>query len=121
MTKKLARLINPSAGLYNFVLIGFGILALLLGQYLLALAELVIAVLLLVLYLYQRAYRNKELQAFLQKTADARDSVDGAQAPFPMAVLRLSDGGVVHVNESFIKLTAFSDTMTERNIEDIRD
>lgn len=119
MTKKLARLINPSAGVYYFVMLGFGIATILLGEYLLAVVELAVTLLLLLLYLSQRAYRRKELQAFLQKTADEQNSVSGAQTPFPMIVIRLSDGGIVHVNDTFVKLTGFRDTMVERNIEDV--
>lgn len=119
MTKKLARLINPSAGVYYFVMLGFGIATILLGEYLLAVVELAVTLLLLLLYLSQRAYRRKELQAFLQKTADEQNSVSGTQTPFPMLVIRLSDGGIVHVNDAFVKLTGFRDTMVERNIEDV--
>ena len=111
MTKKLARLINPSAGVCYFVMFGFGVAAILLGEYLLAAAELAITLLLFVLYLSHKAYRRRELQAFLQKTADEQNSVSGAQAPFPMVVIRLSDGGIVHVNDVFAKLTGFRDTV----------
>ena len=119
MSKKLARLINPSAGVYYFAMLGFGVAAILLGQYMLAMAELAITLFLLVLYLAHRAYRRREIQAFLQKIADEQNPVDGAQAPFPMMVIRLSDGGVVHVNDVFVKLSGFHDTMIERNIEDV--
>ena len=119
MTKKLARLINPSVGVYYFVLFGFGILSALLGQYVLAGVEIAVTVGLLGLYFTQRGYRRRELQLFLQQTADRQNSVEGAQTPFPMTVLRLSDGSIVHTNDAFVKLTGFRDTMTERNIEDI--
>lgn len=119
MTKKLARLLNPSAGLYYFVMLGFGMAAILSGKYVLATVELAVTGFLLVLYLVQRSYRRKQLQIFLQKTMDARDSTNGAQTPFPMAVIRLSDGGIIHVNDVFVKLTGFRDTLVEKNIEDI--
>ncbi len=119
MTKKLARLINPSMGLYFFVMLGFGVLALVFGQYLLAVIQLVVAALVLGLYFLQRKYRRKELQAFIQRTADEANQVSGAEAPFPMLVLRLSDGGIVYANDVFIKLTGFQDTMSEKNVEDI--
>lgn len=119
MTKKLARLINPSTGLYYFVMLGFGVLALVWHAYLLAVIQLAVTALLLGLYFIQRKYRRKELQAFIQKATDEMNTVSGAEAPFPMLVLRLSDGGVVHANDVFIKLTGFRDTMSERNVEDV--
>ena len=117
MNKKLERLLNPSAGLYFAVLAVFGIAAALLGQFVLAGVELGIAVLLFVLYLLFRRNRSRELQAFIQKATDEMNTVGGADSPFPMVVLRLGDGGIVHANEAFIRLTDFHDTMSERNID----
>ena len=117
LNKKLERLLNPSAGLYFAVLAVFGIAAALLGQFVLAGVELGIAVLLFVLYLLFRRNRSRELQAFIQKATDEMNTVGGADSPFPMVVLRLGDGGIVHANEAFIRLTDFHDTMSERNID----
>ena len=117
MNKKLERLLNPSAGLYFAVLAVFGIAAALLRQYVLAGVQLGITVLLFVLYLLFRSNRRKELQAFIQKATDEMNKVGGADSPFPMVVLRLGDGGIVHANDTFVRLTDFHDTMVERNID----
>ena len=117
LNKKLERLLNPSVGLYFFVLLAFGIAAALLEQYVLAGVELGITALLFAAYLVFRAYRRRELQAFIQKTTDEMNSVGGAESPFPTVILRLADSTVVHANDAFVHLTGFQDTMTERNID----
>ena len=116
MNKKLERLLNPSAGLYFVVLFLFGVAAALLGQFVLAGVELGIAALLFVLYMLFRRNRRRELQAFIQKATDEMNTVSGADSPFPMVVLRLGDGGIVHANDAFIRLTDFRDVLTEHDI-----
>ncbi len=119
MSKKLARLINPGLGACYFVMLAFGILSALLGQYVLAALELAVTGVLFGLYLMQHSFRRKELQMFVQKVTDQQNNVSSGEAPFPMAVLRLSDGGIVHTNDTFVSLTGFRDTMAERNVEDV--
>ena len=118
MSKKLERILEPSFGLYLVLLLAFGTAALLVGQYVLAAVELVITLFVFVAYILFRVYRRKQLQAFIQKTTDSMNEVQGAEAPFPMAVLRLSDNGIVHANDAFVRLTGFRDLMAERKIED---
>ncbi len=119
MNKKLGRLLQHSTGFYFLILAGFAVAAALLNYYLLAVVEFGITLVLLAGYLFFYNYRRRELQAFVRKFTDKRDQVSGAETPFPMAVLRLSDGGIVHVNEPFARLVNFQDTMAERRIEDI--
>ncbi len=118
LNKKLERLLNPNAWLYFAVLLCFGAAAALLGQYILAVAELVITLFLFIICLVFRNHRRKQLQSFVQKVTNEMNAVDGAELPFPSAVLRLADGGIVHVNEAFTQLTGFHDILTEKNIEE---
>ena len=118
LNKKLERLIKPSAWLYFVILLAFGVATALLEQYVLAGIELGITLLLLVVYLVFRSTRRRELQAFIQKVSDQMTTVGGAEAPFPMVVLRLADGGIVHANDAFTRLTGFQDIFTESNIEE---
>ena len=118
MDKKLGRLLNPSTGMYFLVLLGFGIASALLGYYILAGVELGITLLLFVVHLMYRANRHRELQTFIQKTTDEMNAVGGVEAPFPMVLLRLTDNGIVHANEAFIKLTGFRDTFAEHSVEE---
>ncbi len=118
MNKKLTRLLNPGVGQYFLVLVAFGVTAALFEQYLLAGVELGITLLLFVVYLVFRGYRRKELKAFIQSKADEMNKVSGAEAPFPMVVLRLADGCIVHANDVFVKMTGFRDTFAERNVDE---
>lgn len=118
MNKKLERLLKPSAWLYFAVLLIFGVTTALLEQYILAGIELGITLLLVIVYLVFRSTRRRELQAFIQKVSDQMTTVGGVEAPFPMVVLRLADGGIVHANDAFTQLTGFQDIFTENNIEE---
>lgn len=118
LEKKIEKLLNPSAGLYFLVLLCFGIAAALLGQYILAGVELAITLVMFVVYLLFRNHRRNQLQAFIQDAVEKNDGIRGAVSPFPMAVLRLADGGIIYTNDSFIQLTGFRDVLVERNIGD---
>ena len=118
MNRKLGHLLNPSVALYLVLLFAFGIITALMENYVLAAIEISISILVLVIHLVYRAQRYKQLQAFMQDTADEINQVRGAETPFPMALIRLYDGGIVHANEAFIRLTGLADTFVERKVED---
>lgn len=118
LNKKLERLLNPSAWLYFVVLLAFSVAAGLLGQFILAAAQLSITLILFVVYLVFRNKRRRELHTFVQNLTDEMNTVGGAESPFPIVVLRLADGGIVHVNDAFVKLTGFNDIFTQSNIEE---
>ena len=61
MNRKLSRLMNPGMGLYFWVMAGFCLAALLLGQFLLAAAEALVIALLFVSYLIFRKVRRRQL------------------------------------------------------------
>ena len=119
MNKKLGRLLHPTMGGYLTVMMGFSLAALLFQNYILAGAELLITALVLVIHQVSRGKRRKKLQAFVQSHLDAMSGSEGTKTPFPVAVVRLGDGGVVYVNDEFIKLTGFQDAMAEQNINDV--
>ena len=118
MNRKLGHLLNPSVALYLVLLFAFGIVTALMENYVLAAIELAISILVLAMHLVYRAQRYKQLQTFIQNTADDMNQVRGAETPFPMALIRLYDGGIVHANEAFIRLTGLADTFVERKVED---
>ena len=119
MNKKLGRLLNPGVWLYFLVMLGFALATAFFKQYLLAAIELSVTVLVFGAYMVYRSYRHRELQSFVQRISERMTSVSGAQSPFPTAVIRLSDGAVVHTNDLFAVLTGFQDTMIQRRIEDV--
>ena len=118
MNRKLGRLLYPSTAMYLVLLAVFGIVAALMENYLLAGLELGIAVLFLVIHLLLRAQRYKQIQAFVQSVTDDVNQGNAAESPFPMALIRLYDGGIVHANDAFVRLTGLADTFVERRIED---
>lgn len=118
MNKKLERLLKPNTGVHFLVLLLFGVTALLLEQYILAGIALGVTVLLFTAYLFYREYRRKQIDAFINGLAQTDGIGEEAKAPFPMVVLRLTDGGIVHVNDAFAKLTGFRDVFKEHGIEE---
>ena len=119
MDKKIGRLLRPSVGLYFVLLLGFAVAAAVLRQYWLAGIEMVIWVLVLVLYLLYRSNRRKQLKTFIAHSMDVQTGVQGQRTPFPMMVVRLADEGIVYVNDQFIHLTGFNDTMVEQDVSDV--
>ena len=118
MNKKLERLLKPNTGVHFIVLLLFGIAALLMEQYVLAGAELGATALLFAAFLFHRGYRRKQINAFVNGLTQVEGVSGGTKSPFPMVVLRLTDGDIVHVNDAFEKLTGFRDVFKERGIEE---
>ena len=119
LSKKIRRLLQPNMGLYFAVLFLFVLAAGLMQMYVLAAAELVVGGLLLTIHLVTQSRRKKQLKTFIAKTMDEQTGVPGQQTPFPMAVVRLADGGIVYTNDRFVTLAGFNDVMAERNIADL--
>ena len=119
MNKKLGRLLHPTMGGYLTVLFIFAVAAAIFQNYILAGAELVIAAGILIAYQISRSGRRKKLQEFVQKHLDEMSGSEGTRTPFPMLVLRLSDGGIVYTNDEFVKLADFQDSMKEVNVADV--
>ena len=119
MNKKLGRLLNPGLGLYFWVMLGFALAALLLNQYLLAAVEGIIVLLLFVSYKIMRKTRHNQLLRYIQELPDSLESVSHGKNPFPTVVVRLADGGIIWVNNAFVKITDYPDSMTEQYLPDI--
>ena len=119
MNKRINRLLRPDMGLYFIVLFGFALVSALLHEYVLAGVELAVLALGLLIYLLRRVRRKKQLKQYMEKAIDRQSGIAGQRAPFPMVLLRLSDGGIVFANDSFIHLTGFHDIMAERRISDV--
>ncbi len=118
MKKRLGKLFRPSMRGYFIFMLLFAIVTAIAQKFVLAGVELAITGLLFTAYMLIKRRRRKELERFLQKQLDPEQKT-GGKSPFPMVVTRLGDEGIIYVNDSFIKLTGFQDTMTERRIADI--
>ncbi len=119
LQKKLQRMINPSMGLYFVVMLLFSLASLLLGQYVLFVAELLVTILVFICYILFRVHRRKQLQGFVQEYADTVTSTQGSEAPFPLMVLQLFDKKIIHTNDAFLDLTGFHDILRERKVTDL--
>lgn len=117
MNKRLGRLFRPSMLAYFIFMLAFAVATAILQQYVLAGIELVVTAVIFTVYMLLKNRRRKDLEKFLQELDPEQKT--GGQTPFPMVVTRLGDEGIVYVNDSFIKLTGFQDTMTERSIADV--
>ena len=119
MNKKLGRLLKPSFGLYLLVMIGFSAAAVVMRYYHLAIAEIAVTMLVAAIHVIYKNHRRKNLQNFIKKTQEELGDAKDVENPFPIAVVRLADNGVVYTNEQYIRLTGFADTMTEKQIDQI--
>ena len=119
MNRKLGRLLNPGVWLYFLAMLVFAVIAILFKQYLLAVIEAALTALLFAGYVVYRTNRRRALQDFVQKLNDEMTASSGAKSPFPTALVRLSDGVVVHTSDRFAAITGYQDTMIQRRIEDV--
>ena len=119
MKKKLNRILRPGMGAYFTVMAGFCAAALLTEHYWLAAVECGVCLLMFTLYMLERGRRSREVQYFLQSSSNTLESMSRGDAPFPTVLVRLGDGGIVWTNEQFASLTEFTDTMQERQLDEL--
>ena len=118
MKKKMNRLIRPGMGSYFAVMGLFCVVAFIRNHILLASMEAAITLLMVVIYAVDRKSRNRELQRYIRKMTDELEGVAHGDSPFPLALVRLGDGGVVWANRAFCAITGFDDKMMEQNLQD---
>ena len=106
-------------GTYFFILGLFCAVALLAGQYWLALGETLLTLAMFGLYTIDRKRRHREIRHFIRSASNTLESVSNGESPFPMALIRLGDGGIMWANHQFSEITGFSDTMMEQTLEDV--
>ena len=116
MNKRLGKLLKPDVGQYILFLFAFGVATGLWGNYALAAIELVVTLLLLALYLMHRKFAHRELQKFMLNCVDKAKAPGEAETPFPTALIRLSDGQIVHGNDAFVQLTGLLDTFSHHSV-----
>lgn len=116
MNKKLERLLKPNNVVQYIMLLVFAIASVVAKQYWLAAAELVITILLFLAFIMNRRYRRKKIDDFIISEHAENLGVKDPQVPFPMAVIRVEDGGIVHANDAFVTLTGYHDVFNEHTI-----
>ena len=119
MNKKLNRLLRPGAGIYFVVMLCFSLAALLLDHPGLAAAEGTVTAVLLMGHLVFRKLRHRSLQRYVEKAPNTVQTKGSGENPFPSVTVRLHDGGILLANDQFIRITGFSDVLTEQRLEDV--
>jgi len=119
MNKKLSRLLEPGMGLYFVALLGFAVAALLMEQYYLAGAELVLTLLLFVYNRIASGRRKAALMNYIQSTTDSLGTAFKTGSPFPMAVIKMSDSEIVWANPTFYKISGLRDSFLHQKMEDV--
>ena len=115
MNKKLGRLLRPSMGAYFIVLLAFSVVSALLQQFALAGVGVLFTAIGFAVYMVLRARRYKELKAYLENHLNELENGKSV-APFPMVAVRMDDGVVVYANDTFIRLTGYSDRFSEKQL-----
>ena len=119
MNRKLGRLLQPSMGVYFFVMAAFCGASLLEEQYWLAAAETSVTMLVFMLYVMSRKNRERQIQQYLQTASNTLEGTAQGESPLPAVLVRLADGGIVWANQRFSELTGYADTMMEQQLEDV--
>lgn len=117
--RKLGRLLRPGMGMYFFVMAAFCAAALLEEHYWLAAAETGVTLLVFMLYVMNRARRDRQIQQYIQAASNTMEATSQGESPLPAVLTRLGDGGIIWANHRFSELTGYADTMMEQNLEEV--
>lgn len=119
MKRKLSKLLQPGMGIYFFVMAAFCAAALLEEQYWLAAAETSMTLLMFMLYIVNRHYRDRQIQQFLRSAEGTLEATSQGESPLPAVLIRLGDNGVIWANHRFSELTGYADSMMEQSLGEI--
>ena len=114
MNKKLGRLFWPGLWTYFVVMIAFAVAAALMRNYILAIAEAAVTLILIVYYLISRSRRRKEIQNYVK----ASFQTGGTDTPFPMVLFRLGDGSIIWTNERFEAITGYQEKYLQQPLQE---
>ena len=114
MNKKLGRLFWPGLWVYFTVMVGFAVAAALMEQYILAGIEAAVTILTLAYYIFCRNKRRRAIGHFVRSTFNSYEAANGADTPFPMALIRLGDGCVIWANDRFCSITGYQEAYLEQ-------
>ena len=122
MNKKFKRLVEPNMRLYFIMLLIFAVGTFVLGNTILALAELGIII---ILFIYSSITRKKRSQAIMEYIENVTGDIDTAtnstagKFPLPMAIFALEGGRIISTNNMFLKLTGGKERVFETKITDL--
>ena len=119
MNKNLRRLAEPGATIHMFVLVAFAVATLLFGLYELAAIEAGVILLLVVISIFAKRRREKQLAAYSEsityETENAKNNTL-MNFPLPIAVFRLADSVIVWGNDMFFDMCGEHGTRMDASI-----
>lgn len=119
MNKKLKRHLKQNTGYFYIILLTFAIAAAVMQNYILALAEGTVTLILFIGHLIARNRRQKDLQLYLQTVTDSMNTIEGAASPLPVVVIRLEDSGIVYANELFAEISGYKDNFRQHLLQEL--
>ena len=119
MDKKLMRLFRPSRSIYYVLMVAFAIGSVMVGQYLLAAAELAATAAAFFVHLSHQRASNRRIRQYLQRASDTLESTGQGASPFPAVLVQLGDENVVWCNARFTELTGLTLTSVNHQLEDV--
>ena len=119
MNKNLRRLAEPGATIHMFVLVAFAVATLLFGLYELAAIEAGVILLLVVISVFAKRRKEKQLAAYIEsvtyETENAKNNTL-MNFPLPIAVFRLADSVIVWGNDMFFDMCGEHGTRMDASI-----
>ena len=119
MNKKLKRALRPGLTLCLVLMVGFGVAAMVLQQYVLGAVELILSLAVLLFYILDWKRRNREIQGFIRAAFRTMDLDKNVESPLPMALVRLGDNGIVWASERFSTVTGFRPRVPEQRVDTV--
>lgn len=122
MNKNLRRLAESNATMYLFALAAFAVATLLFGMYELAAIEAGVILLLVIISIFVRRKRTKQLAAYIEsvtyETENAKNNTL-MNFPLPIAVFRLEDSRIIWGNDMFFDMCGEHGTRLDASIADM--
>ena len=114
MNKKLGRLFWPGLWVYFTVMIGFVVAAIWSEQYVLGGVEAAVSLLVFAYYIHCRSKRQRTITQYVATFFQSHRDVSGANAPFPMVLVRMGDSCILWSNDHFDRITGHQDSYLEQ-------
>ena len=119
MNRKLGKLLRPGMGMYFLVMGAFCAATLIVGEYWLAAVESAVTLVIFLLYVAHRNYRDRRIQRYIQSAENTLEATSRGESPLPAVLARLGDGGIIWANHRFSELTGYANTMAEQTLEEV--
>lgn len=118
MKKKLGKMLEPSVAFFFFCLLGFAVITLIRGDYLLCGIECAVTVIIYVIYRLTERHRMNQIQSYVSQASAVQGNMDSFECPLAMVMIRPGDGSILWSNESFQRISGYQEKLGKQNIAD---